>query len=856
MSKLGEAVIFLLGNNSGLQKTLKETEGEVKGWSSGVAGNIKAALTGALVGGGVAIAGGLAAAGVAAFGMAQETKQATNDMQASLGLTAEEAQRLGGVAREVFKNNFGDSIGEATAVLGELRKQLGGMEMDDAGLQAATESAFRLKDVFGVDTKESINAVRTLMENFGLSSQQSFDFLAKGFQSGLNSSDDFLDTIGEYSTQFANGGADAGNFFSLLQSGLQGGMLGTDKAADSFKEFRVRIQDGSKTTAAGLAQLGIDSDALAQRMASGQTTAAQAWELVMGKLRDTKDENVRMQAGVALLGSQFEDLGTDAALALSLTRTKLDDLAGATGSLDAKYNSLGAAMEGMKRQALVALAPIGDKLLGLANDIMPSVQAGFAWFADVLPGIMDAVGGAVGGVIDVVKALAGYLSPDNKRDLMREWFGDAGPIIDEVVRGLKGLLEVVRDNLQPILIGLGAMVAAVIVPAFWAWVAATWAAVPAMWAALAPVLAAMVPVLALGAAVALLAVAWQNNWGDIQGKTEAVWNVLQPIFQAIFDTLAKFWTEIEPRLAAAWTNIRNFIEAAWTFIWGSVLEPGINGLVTFWTDNWGTIQGILEAVWQVIQGVVEVAWAIISGVITLGLALLAGDWEAAWNAIKNTLAGVWAGMQLVVDGALAVLTGAIELAWNAITLLTTTAWTAIQTLLGGIWDAIEGKVVEVVGANDETGLRGTIAGAWQSIKDTTETVWGAIGGIIEGVWTGIRQGIARSINDIIDAINGMIDDVEGAIHAIDSFFGRSTWDLPRLDRIPEFAEGGVVPGSLGRPVLALVHGGEEVLTPEQRQSRGRGGNTYQVTINAAEVALDEEALTRQLHRLELLYGGA
>jgi len=39
-----------------------------------------------------------------------------------------------------------------------------------------------------------------------------------------------------------------------------------------------------------------------------------------------------------------------------------------------------------------------------------------------------------------------------------------------------------------------------------------------------------------------------------------------------------------------------------------------------------------------------------------------------------------------------------------------------------------------------------------------------------------------------------------------------------------YATGGVVPGPMGMPQVAVVHGGEEVLTPEQR--RGRGGNTY------------------------------
>jgi hypothetical protein len=43
-----------------------------------------------------------------------------------------------------------------------------------------------------------------------------------------------------------------------------------------------------------------------------------------------------------------------------------------------------------------------------------------------------------------------------------------------------------------------------------------------------------------------------------------------------------------------------------------------------------------------------------------------------------------------------------------------------------------------------------------------------------------------------------------------------------------FAEGGVVPGPKGAPMLATVHGGEEVLTPEQRS----GGASTVITLNA------------------------
>jgi hypothetical protein len=49
-----------------------------------------------------------------------------------------------------------------------------------------------------------------------------------------------------------------------------------------------------------------------------------------------------------------------------------------------------------------------------------------------------------------------------------------------------------------------------------------------------------------------------------------------------------------------------------------------------------------------------------------------------------------------------------------------------------------------------------------------------------------------------------------------------------------FAEGGVVPGPVGAPVEAIVHGGEEVLTPAQRRAGGTGmGGHLTIDVNVA-----------------------
>jgi hypothetical protein len=79
----------------------------------------------------------------------------------------------------------------------------------------------------------------------------------------------------------------------------------------------------------------------------------------------------------------------------------------------------------------------------------------------------------------------------------------------------------------------------------------TGTAIPAIGAtvvALAPIL---IPIAAIGAAVGLLALAWSNNWGDIQGKTQAVIGFLRIQLNNLIgflNTFIRAWNGLEFRI--------------------------------------------------------------------------------------------------------------------------------------------------------------------------------------------------------------------------------------------------------------------------------------------------------------------
>lgn len=422
------------------------------------------------------IGASMTAAGVGMAGLlgkaasiANEFDTAAKKLTVSLGEPIEQVKAFDKVITQVYGNNFGESIQDVADSVKAVAlglKTVGVVSKEEIG--TSTEYAIALRDTFDADVTGSIDAVTALMQNFGLKSTEAFDFIAKGFQSGLDKSGDFLESVTEYSTQFANGGAEAEQFFSLLQSGLASGNLGTDKAADLFKEFRVRILDGSKATSDALMMLGINVDQFIADLSSGSMTTADAFQAVIEKLRETGDQSILMQAGVGLLGTQFEDLGESAVLGIDLSITKMSDLEGAIKSLNDQYNTLGNDMEGAKRKFELVGKTIGETVAPSLNDSADGAKSFAEWlikFQESSPGVVDAlvkIGIGIAGFLIVAGPIILFINE------LSTLFKNLGVTKAGVIAGFWKLVEVMKfiNGVALKLIGavfspLGAAVAAV-----------------------------------------------------------------------------------------------------------------------------------------------------------------------------------------------------------------------------------------------------------------------------------------------------------------------------------------------------------------------------------------------------------
>lgn len=346
--------------------------------------------------GGLGAVGAGLAAGVGLGVVLQQVdayQQAMGQAQAMTGAVGEGWQEIQAAVNSTYVAGFGADINDVATATGQVRQIIGdiGDELDNA-----TQHAILLRDTFGMEVTESARAAKVMMEQFGVSEQQAYTLMAQGAQLGADKNGDLLDTLNEYSVQFQQLGFDAEGFMNIVVAGAQSGVWSVDKIGDAIKEFGIRVKDGSDTTKEGFQAIGLDADEMAQKFAAGGETAQQAFYETIMWLENMEDPVARNQAGVALFGTMWEDMGEKAIFAMAdvnnavdMNAQTLDDIA------NSKMANFSTAMSQLGRSIEVSLvAP-------LAEAATPAVQA----FADIISSIdPDTLVAAIAGIGAAVAA--------------------------------------------------------------------------------------------------------------------------------------------------------------------------------------------------------------------------------------------------------------------------------------------------------------------------------------------------------------------------------------------------------------------------------------------------------------------
>ena len=584
---------------------------------------------------------GLAAMGTGAIAATKyladlggEWQTATNQVAASTGAAGKELEGLRDVMEDVYAANYGDSVADVGDAVAMVNRNMA--NLDQNGLTAATEGALALRDAFEYDVAESTRAAEAIRKNFGSSAEEAFSLIAAGAQNGLDYSGELIDTINEYSSQFAKLGFDADGMFNILQAGADGTAWNLDKVGDAIKEFSIRAIDGSDSTVEAFTSLGYNAENIMATFAAGGEGANKAFFDVINTLMAVDDQVERDALGVALFGTMWEDLGTEAMEAMAGASQAAYDTEGALEKINqVKYNDLDSAIQGIGRQMEVALLPAADAVYQSLMDSMPEITEAMEEVSPVIAEIAgDFADWAGGAISDGLPVLV-----DGIRDFAN-WAGKAYEKAKPFLSFLwehKGTVLAVAAALRVLGPAIGAVTTAM--NAFKT--AKTFMALLQSSGKIAQVTAAFQRfgsiltgplgiIIAVAGAIALLML----TLGFLGAGAIA-------LLYKNWDTVKAWLVNFGNTVNQIWTNFSNMVGNAIAAI----------------GQKFPMLGAYLQGWWESIQAAVDNVKAIFQNIIDFISNVFSGNWSAAWQNIVNIFGNLFG---MIVNLAKAPINGVIS----------------------------------------------------------------------------------------------------------------------------------------------------------------------------------------------------
>lgn len=603
-----------------------------------------------------------------------EGEAALDLLQAKIGASNDAMREYGDVARDIFKNGWGESLSDVAEAIGTVTQMLGS-DMPIEELQAVTEHALTLRDVFGWDVKESIRAANSLMNQFGITSDEAFNLMVQGAQNGLDQNDDLLDTINEYSVQFKDAGYSANDMFNMLNNGTRTGTWSVDKLGDAVKEMNIRFSDHTvgEAIAANAEALGLTGEetlALTQALYDGGEAGKAAMKKVLDGILAIENPTLRYQMGVQTFGTMWEDLGETTIAALMQTE----------GGIDA----VNAAMQQVETDAYDNLATSVTTL-------------GRTLKAEILEPIVTAIAPAIKGLVD--------------------WMIQNMNIVKPIIIGVATAFGVLAGALA-----ISGIISAVS---------------KAMTILNATLLAN--PIALVVAAIAGLVAAFVTAYNSsetfrngVNTALQAVWAVVKPIAEAIgnafvqaWEAIKAAWVHVAPFFNTIWENIKVGVEAvkkilanAFSTAW-EVIKNVWSVASSFFQNVWNTIAGIFSVVKSVLSGDFAGAWEAIKGIVSGW----AGYFQTVWNSIKNIFSSVTSFFR-----------NTFQSAWNAIK----GVFSNWGQYFSGLWNEIVNGFKQLPSKIRTIGSD-IVKGLWNGINDMASWIGGKIKGFGNNVLSGIKD---------------------------------------------------------------------------------------------------------------------
>ncbi len=311
--------------------------------------------------------------------------------------------------------------------------------------------------------------------------------------------------------------------------------------------------------------------------------------------------------------------------------------------------------------------------------------------------------------------------------------------------------------------------------------------------------------------------------------------MLVAAFVALAGAAASALITLIPFIAvgAAISSIGYLIYKAWSTNFLGI-QDRLKLLYEFFVVSWRFIKDSVDIVtsWftNVALPLIQNFFTTIQNVILLFVAI----WQLEWAIIKDVTTAIfnwflgWAGPTIIsfFDWIKTALIDWVE-AWKT------------------LFNSIKIHVEEVVG--------------WfmTYVHPTIKRAFDLIAGIVKGLWEEFKDkfdSIKQKVEEVINFIKGLIDNFKPKISiGLDLPNVEEAWNnlrnRARNIGVPGFQTGGIVPGPIGAPVLATVHGGEHI-TPTGRGGGSMGGSglSFNVQIGLyAGTEVEKRNIARDLY---------
>lgn len=215
--------------------------------------------------------------------------------------------------------------------------------------QRISDAAKAMADTYGVDVREALNAVNTLMQQFGITSDEALQLVREGLQGMLQGDGPkLLSMIQQYAPSFRDAGIAADQLVAIIHNS-EGGIF-TDANMNAIVMGIKNIRLMTNATSEALKNVGIDADEVTRKLNDGSMTIFEALGLVSQKIQETgTGSQAAGEVMQQVFGRQGTAAGTNLGKAIETLNLNLEETKNQTGELGDAFADLETANENLNR---------------------------------------------------------------------------------------------------------------------------------------------------------------------------------------------------------------------------------------------------------------------------------------------------------------------------------------------------------------------------------------------------------------------------------------------------------------------------------------------------------------------------